>query len=74
MYPRNHIVWTLRRNQKWWDLRQAQGETRKFAPILTVPREDNLEAVTRRQVQSRTSRILLSGALTEIARSFRMDQ
>jgi len=49
-------IWSLSiAIKKWWDLRQAQGETRKFAPEFSqFLEEDNLaEAVTR----SRTSRV-----------------
>lgn len=47
-------IWSLSiAIKKWWDLKQAQGETRKFAPEFSqFLEEDNLaEAVTRRQVQ-----------------------
>ena len=63
-------VWTLSvAIKKWWDLRQAQGETRKFAPEFSqFLEEDNLtEAVTLadKYKKSHVARVL-GGALTEI--------
>ncbi|MGZ4789468.1 MAG: outer membrane protein assembly factor BamB family protein, partial [Terriglobales bacterium] len=63
-------IWTLSvAIKKWWDLRQAQGETRKFAPEFSqFLEEDNLtEAVTLadKYKKSHVARVL-GGALTEI--------
>src|SRR3954462_9032230 len=55
--------------KKWWDLRKAQAETRKFAPEFSqFLEEDNLgEAVTlaEKYKKSHVARVL-GGALTEI--------
>src|SRR5678809_893929 len=55
--------------KKWWDLKSAQGETRKFAPEFSqFLEEDNLnEAVTlaEKYKKSHVARVL-GGALTEI--------
>src|SRR5687767_9922772 len=63
-------VWTLSiAIKKWWDLRQAQRETRKFAPEFSqFLEEDNLgEAVNLadKYKKSHVARVL-GGALTEI--------
>src|SRR5438094_4805783 len=63
-------IWSLSvAIKKWWDLRQAQGETRKFAPEFSqFLEEDNLvEAVTLadKYKKSHVARVL-GGALTEI--------
>jgi biopolymer transport protein ExbB len=63
-------VWTLSITiKKWWDLRKAQSETRKFAPEFSqFLEEDNLgEAVTlaEKYKKSHVARVL-GGALTEI--------
>src|SRR6187401_1075894 len=63
-------IWTLSvAIKKWWDLRQAQRETRKFAPEFSqFLEEDNLgEAVTlaEKYKKSHVARVL-GGALTEI--------
>src|SRR5687767_5232682 len=62
--------WTLSiAIKKWWDLRKAQAETRKFAPEFSqFLEEDNLaEAVTlsEKYKRSHVARVL-GGALTEI--------
>src|SRR5688500_4148266 len=63
-------IWSLSiAIKKWWDLRQAQRETRKFAPEFSqFLEEDNLgEAVTLadKYKKSHVARVL-GGALTEI--------
>src|SRR6188474_3846333 len=63
-------VWSLSITiKKWWDLRKAQVETRKFAPEFSqFLEEDNLnEAVTLadKYKKSHVARVL-GGALTEI--------
>src|SRR5258705_1126411 len=63
-------IWSLSISiKKWWDLRAAQGETRKFAPAFSqFLEEDNLgEAVTlaEKYKKSHVARVL-GGALTEI--------
>jgi biopolymer transport protein ExbB/biopolymer transport protein TolQ len=63
-------VWSLSiAFKKWWDLRQAQAETRRFAPEFSqFLEEDNLgEAVNLadRYKKSHVARVL-GGALTEI--------
>ena len=63
-------IWSLSVTiKKWWDLRSAQGETRKFAPEFSqFLEEDNLgEAVTlaEKYKKSHVARVL-GGALTEI--------
>jgi biopolymer transport protein ExbB len=63
-------IWTLSvAIKKWWDLRAAQKETRKFAPEFSqFLEEDNLgEAVTLadKYKKSHVARVL-GGALTEI--------
>src|SRR5688572_31568472 len=63
-------IWSLSVTiKKWWDLRQAQKETRKFAPEFSqFLEEDNLgEAVTlaEKYKKSHVARVL-GGALTEI--------
>ncbi len=63
-------VWSLSiALKKWWDLRQAQGETRRFAPEFSqFLEEDNLaEAVNLadRYKKSHVARVL-GGALTDI--------
>jgi biopolymer transport protein ExbB/TolQ len=62
-------VWTLSISfKKWWDLRSAQGETRKFAPEFSqFLEEDNLtEAanLSERYKKSHVARVL-AGALSE---------
>src|SRR6476660_4535392 len=63
-------IWSLSiAIKKWWDLKQAQVETRKFAPEFSqFLEEDNLaEAVTLadKYKKSHVARVL-GGALTEI--------
>jgi biopolymer transport protein ExbB/biopolymer transport protein TolQ len=63
-------IWSLSiAFKKWWDLRQAQGETRRFAPEFSqFLEEDNLaEAVNLadRYKKSHVARVL-GGALTDI--------
>src|SRR4026208_2157513 len=63
-------IWSLSITiKKWWDLRKAQSETRRFAPECSqFPEEDNLnEAVTlsEKSKKSHVARVL-GGALTEI--------
>jgi len=63
-------IWSLSiAIKKWWDLRKAQAETRKFAPEFSqFLEEDNLvEAVTLadKYKKSHVARVL-GGALTEI--------
>src|SRR5881392_45639 len=65
-------IWSLSiAIKKWWDLRKAQAETRKFAPEFSqFLEEDNLgEAVTLadKYKRSHVARVL-GGALTEIKR------
>jgi len=63
-------IWSLSISfKKWWDLYQAQGETRKFAPEFSqFLEEDNLAEATNlseRYTKSHVARVL-GGALTEI--------
>src|SRR3984893_16146504 len=63
-------IWSLSvAIKKWWDLRQAQGETRKFPPALSQSLEgENLaEAVplADKYKKSHVARVL-GGPLTEI--------
>ncbi|MBA3655819.1 MAG: MotA/TolQ/ExbB proton channel family protein [Gemmatimonadaceae bacterium] len=63
-------VWSLSVSiKKWWDLKQAQGETRKFAPEFSqFLEEDNLgDAITlaEKYKKSHVARVL-GGALTDI--------
>ncbi len=63
-------IWSLSVSiKKWWDLKQAQGETRKFAPEFSqFLEEDNLgDAITlaEKYKKSHVARVL-GGALTDI--------
>lgn len=63
-------IWSLSISfKKWWDLKQAQNETRKFAPEFSqFLEEDNLAEATNLAERYRKSHVarVLGGALTEI--------
>jgi biopolymer transport protein ExbB len=63
-------IWSLSISfKKWWDLKQAQNETRKFAPEFSqFLEEDNLAEATNLSDRYRKSHVarVLGGALTEI--------
>ena len=63
-------IWSLSvAIKKWWDLRQAQGETRKFAPEFSqFLEEDNLTEAIRLAESYKKSHvaIVLGGALGEV--------
>jgi biopolymer transport protein ExbB/biopolymer transport protein TolQ len=75
------IVWTLLIMsaystgiiiQKWWQMRKAQGETRKFAPEFSqFLEEDNLTEAIKLAEGYKKSHVarVLGGALGEIRRS-----
>jgi biopolymer transport protein ExbB len=71
-------IWSLSvAIKKWWDLRAAQKETRKFAPEFSqFLEEDNLaEAVTLAdKYKNHTSPAFLVEHSPRFARSFRTDR
>ncbi|MFL5568227.1 MAG: MotA/TolQ/ExbB proton channel family protein, partial [Gemmatimonadaceae bacterium] len=63
-------IWSLSVSiKKWWDLRKAQGETRKFAPEFSqFLEEDNLTEAIRLAESYKKSHValVLGGALGEV--------